>query len=152
MLGGRGFDRPQRRAPRRSTCAKAPLLHRSQPRGRGRALCQPARHKLARRAREWLPLATMTASRQEQIRAADATVAGSVHRGPAVYLSPRTGSPAFGGELPARPVSLRERISGTPQPTGVTGEPFYTAFRVEFCAAKQHYSAHLSTLLTCSYH
>ncbi len=40
--------------------------------------------------------------------------------------SPRTGSSAFGGELPARP-DLRERISGTQQPTGVTGEPFYTA-------------------------
>jgi hypothetical protein len=39
---------------------------------------------------------------------------------------PRTGSSAFGGELPARP-DLRERISGTLQPTGVTGEPFYTA-------------------------
>ena len=44
--------RPHRRAPRRSTCAEAPLLHRSQPRGRGRALCQPARLQLARRARD----------------------------------------------------------------------------------------------------
>ncbi len=35
----------------------------------------------------------------------------------------RTGSSAFGGELPARQ-DLRERISGTTQPTGVTGEPF----------------------------
>ena len=42
--------------------------------------------------------------------------------------SPRTGSSAFGGELPARP-DLRERISGTQQPTGVTGELFSTAFR-----------------------
>ena len=41
--------------------------------------------------------------------------------------SPRTGSSAFGGELPARP-DLRERSSGTLRPTGVTGEPFYTAF------------------------
>ena len=47
-------------------------------------------------------------------------------------------------------VCLRERISGTPQPTGVTGAPFYTAFRVEFCVAKQHYSTHLSTLRACS--
>ena len=52
-------------------------------------------------------------------------------------------SPAFGGELAARPVSLRERISGTPQPTGDTLEPFYTAFRVEFCVAKLRYSTHL---------
>ena len=42
--------------------------------------------------------------------------------------SPRTGSSAFGGELPASP-DLRERISGTQQPTGVTGELFSTAFR-----------------------
>ena len=41
--------------------------------------------------------------------------------------SPRTGSSAFGGELPASP-DLRERISGTQQPTGVTGELFSTAF------------------------
>ena len=39
--------------------------------------------------------------------------------------SPRTGS---SGELPARP-DLRERISGTLPPTGVTGELFSTAFR-----------------------
>ena len=42
--------------------------------------------------------------------------------------SPRTGSSAFGGDVPARP-DLRERISGTQQPTGVTGELFSTAFR-----------------------
>ena len=89
---------------------------------------------------------------QEQIRAADATVAGTAREcptGPRRFHSLGTGSPAFGGELPARPVCLRERISGTPQPTGVTGAPFYTAFRVEFCVAKQHYSTHLSTLLAC---
>jgi hypothetical protein len=37
--------------------------------------------------------------------------------------SPRTGSSAIGREIPARP-ELRERISGTQQMTGVTGEPF----------------------------
>jgi hypothetical protein len=37
---------------------------------------------------------------------------------------PMTGSSVFGGELSARPVSLRESISGTPQPTELRESPF----------------------------
>ena len=54
---------------------------------------------------------------------------GEYPTGPRSSPSPRTGACAFGGELSARQASLAERISGTPEPTGVTTEPFYTAFR-----------------------
>ena len=71
---------------------------------------------------------------------------GEYPTGPRSSPSPRTGACAFGGELSARQASLAERISGTPEPTGVTTEPFYTAFRgvPHVIAATQHASINRS--------